>query len=302
MGTPSVESDHLSRSEMGASPAFLTPRLLLLHRTKPRVFNRPHCSLTITSPQNPRIKATRQLQRRRTREKERQILLEGPRLINDALQSNTQPIEIFHTPQSAHASLATAKSAGARLTPVTEAVLRTLCDTVTPQGILGVFETPSPVLPASPSLALVCDNVRDPGNLGTLVRSAAAAGVDAVLLTQGCADVWALKTLRAGMGAQFRIPVLSGLSWAQIGDYCQGMHMFIADGSGECRHCEVDWTNRCALVVGSEADGPSKQAFEHGRGVSIGMSNSVESLNAAMAGTVILFEAARQRSLVSAEL
>lgn len=155
-------------------------------------------------------------------------------------------------------------------------------------------------MPKSPTLALICDEIRDPGNLGSLLRSAAAAGVQAVALTRGCADAWGLKALRSGMGAQFRVPITSDMEWSQIRAYCDAtkMNIKVAEGSSKLSYTQIDWRAPSALVIGSEAQGPSVEAFKaaHHK-ISIPMSDHVESLNAAMAGAVILFEAKRQREM-----
>lgn len=121
-----------------------------------------------------------------------------------------------------------------------------------------------------------------------------------VLLTTGCADVWSLKTLRAGMGAQFRLPLLANMTWEEIESSCKqwNLDVHVADADAPIFYSEIDWCTSRGLVIGSEAHGPSDEAFEIGTPVSIPMKQNVESLNAAMAGTVILFEAARQRSLL----
>lgn len=153
--------------------------------------------------------------------------------------------------------------------------------------------------------------------MGTLMRSAAGAGVDGVILTSGCADVWSLKALRAGMGAQFRLPIISNMKWPTLSEYLLCKYkcsVCVADGEssnrvsrGNCaaasvHYADYDWTMPSALVVGSEADGPSADAQALAQyKVSIPLSNDVESLNAAVAGAVILFEARRQRRTVTSK-
>lgn len=161
-----------------------------------------------------------------------------------------------------------------------------------------MFKRPISNLPALSTLTLVCDEISDPGNLGTLLRSAAGAGVQAVALTPGCADVWSLKALRAGMGAQFRLPSQSNMTWTQIQDYIRasGGRIRVAEGKSSTLYTHVDWSVPCALVIGSEAEGPSVEAFNAAdEKIAIPLEAGVESLNAGMAGAIILFEASRQR-------
>lgn len=158
---------------------------------------------------------------------------------------------------------------------------------------------PCVTLPSVASFILVCDNLRDPGNLGTLLRSAAASGVEGIAITSGCADAWGLKALRAGMGAQFHVPVQVGMTWDSIGEYVRRNRLAVrvaAAAPGAELYTDTNWHIPSALIVGSEADGASSAAFATAHTtVCIPMCSHVESLNAAMAGTVILFEAQRQR-------
>lgn len=165
------------------------------------------------------------------------------------------------------------------------------------KGLVAVFERPNLALPSSASLALICDEIRDPGNLGTLLRSAASAGVDGVILTTGCADVWGLKVLRGGMGAQFRVPIRANQSWDKAMEIVRAWDckVRVADGEGE-NYTALDWKGRYAVVIGGEADGPGERAFEESEKiVGIRLGGGMESLNAAVAGSIILFEARRQR-------
>lgn len=264
--------------------------------------------LEIHSVKNQRVKDARALLKRRQRDKESRILLEGQRLISDALEAGVNPLDFFYTEQALQNSEMNSKIRSAMLKSgstealVSDAVMRSFTDTVSPQGLVAVFDRPNPQLPPLPSLTLICDQVRDPGNVGTLLRSAAAAGVGAVLMTAGCADVWGLKALRAGMGAQFRLPIKCGMTWSHISDYVELTNsvLRVAEASSDIDYTQVDWSVPSALVVGSEADGPSAEAFSAcEEKVSIPLSLQMESLNAAVAGAVILFEAKRQRSMVN---
>jgi TrmH family RNA methyltransferase len=141
---------------------------------------------------------------------------------------------------------------------------------------------------------LILDALGDPGNLGTILRTAAAAGVEVVLLAPGCVDPYNDKALRAGMGAHFRVPVIPQ-SWDKIAATCDGLAVYLAAMDGDLAYDAADWSSAWALIVGSEAHGASEQAAElaHQR-VYIPMAAETESLNAASAAAVILFEAARQ--------
>jgi RNA methyltransferase, TrmH family len=122
------------------------------------------------------------------------------------------------------------------------------------------------------SQILVCDSIRDPGNMGTLLRAASGAGVDGAILTIGCADAWSLKALRAGMGAQTRLPLITEARWTDIAPMLTkfGCRVCVADGDGSAEadetsssvhYADYDWASGPrALIIGSEADGPSPAA------------------------------------------
>ncbi len=189
-----------------------------------------------------------------------------------------------------------ADAAGVPLYELAPAVFATLSDTVTSQGLIAVLPIPHPTLPSQPTLALLLDRVRDPGNLGTILRSAEAAGADLVLLTRGCADAYGPKAVRAGMGAHFRLPLVSNVSWEAAYRHLSGCAIWLADARGPYAYDAIDWTGPSALILSSETAGPAAEAVGISLGrVAIPMAGAAESLNVAMAATVLLFEAGRQR-------
>jgi TrmH family RNA methyltransferase len=172
-----------------------------------------------------------------------------------------------------------------------------LAETVTPQGVLAVFPVPDlPISQDANPLVLVLDQLRDPGNLGALVRSAVGAGAACVMLTPGSVDPFNPKVVRAGMGAHFRVPIrwLDDEIRAWMRTTCPSR--VVAEASATVPYDAFDWTTGVALIVGSEASGISPQTRDLATArVSIPLRGQLESLNAAIAGSVILFEAARQR-------
>jgi TrmH family RNA methyltransferase len=144
---------------------------------------------------------------------------------------------------------------------------------------------------------LIPDQIRDPGNLGTLLRSAAATGVQAVLLPPETTDAFAPKVLRAGMGAHFRVPIRE-MSWEEIREVgkLSGLQVYLAEMNG--KSCwETDLQQPLALIIGSEAEGASDEARNLAtQKISIPMAGDVESLNAGAAGSVLMFEVVRQRA------
>jgi TrmH family RNA methyltransferase len=258
----------------------------------------------LSSVHNPTVRYARSLLRRRSRYRERAFLIEGARLFLDAIDAGARPRLVFLEesrlgPLGGEVVTAALES-GARVHPVNEPVLDAIADTEEPQGVVAVFPFPEPPTPMSEmsELLLAADGLRDPGNLGTLLRSAVGSGCTAVALTASSVDPYAPKVVRAGMGAHFRIPI-RWLDWSQpdpIFTACR--NRFSAESRAPITYDAVDWTAPSALVVGSEARGISDAARSTLTGsVSIPLLGGLESLNAAVAGSIILFEAARQRRL-----
>ena len=256
----------------------------------------------IASVHNARIKAARKLTERKERYTAGLMLAEGVRLIGDAAAAGVQPRAVFYEPESVAANpqaaelLAALAAGGCECLPCTPQVFGTLAGTVTPQGMVVVLPLPNRPLPQLLNFVLVLDGVRDPGNAGALLRSAAAAGVQAALFGPGCVDPFNEKVLRAGMGAHFRLPLRVCSQWPQVEQIVGGrLALYLAEAGAALAYDAVDWRQPCALVIGGEAAGAGAEARAAATPISIPMHNAVESLNAAVAGSVILFEAARQR-------
>ena len=255
----------------------------------------------ITSLQNKRVKYIKSLQTKgRLRRSEKKLALEGDRLIKDALHSGGRPHLALYAPESADYELiAILQNRNCELLPVNKDVLSHLSDTKRAPGILVLFQIPKPPIPNPPARVLILDAVREPGNMGTILRSAAAAGLDIAILAPDCVDPYSAKVLRAGMGVHFRLPVAEA-NWQEIRAYCDGLTVYSADAGGEAIYTEVDWRQPWALVVGNEARGISTEARRISQcSVSIPMSHQAESLNVASAAAVMLFEAKRQRMIES---
>ncbi|CAM9691336.1 unnamed protein product [Ectocarpus sp. 4 AP-2014] len=265
-------------------------------------------TLDITSAQNPKVKLMRSFHKRRTRDDGGKILAEGHRLVCDLIEGGLTPTLVIVSPEALRASpgprlQAALETLSADVVAVAPAeVVQRCCDTVTSQGVVALVERPVLPLPPTMQTVLICDGIQDPGNLGTLVRTAAGLGADAVVLTGSCVDYWAPKTVRASMGASFRLPSLRLESWQEVVGLmrARGIRMYAADGGARLSHFDADWTSPSALVVGAEARGLSDAArleLESGgiAGVSVPLEGGVESLNAAVAGAIVLGEAQRQR-------
>ncbi len=256
----------------------------------------------ITSIDNVRIKAARKLQRHRQRHKLDALLLEGLRLVGDAFQSQGHLREVYFAPEmvehnpAAQRLLAQLTAAKIDCVACSTAVFATLTETLVPQGIVAVTTLPHLPLPATVSLVLILDQVRDPGNAGTLLRAAEAAGVELVIFGPETVDPFNDKVVRAGMGAHFRLPVRVCADWTAITALLPSdLPFYLAQANAAVAYDAVDWQPAAALIVGGEAVGASDRAYQLAQPIAIPMHSQVESLNAAIAGAVMLFEAARQR-------
>jgi RNA methyltransferase, TrmH family len=254
----------------------------------------------ITSLTNDKVKLVRSLGDRKYRLKTGKFVIEGARLIDDALAVNLTPDWIFcaeRLPSRSQETLGRLKKRGVEIITVSDAVLKACSDTETPQGLIAVLPFPQLPIPSNPQLILIADSLRDPGNLGTLLRSAAASDVDVVLLSPETVDAYNPKVVRGAMGAHFRVPIVEA-TWATIAERVRRMNVYLAAADSDLSYIDADWSQHSVLIVGGEASGASKDALQLAtQRVSIPLSRQVESLNAAVAASIILFEAKRQRSL-----
>ena len=255
----------------------------------------------IMSTANESVKYARALHRRSTRYREGAFIAEGVRAVEAGIQAGIQPAFLFHTPAvvdlpRARAILSQAEQQGAKIRAVSEPVMAAIADTVTPSGILAVFPMLPAAVPSPLTWALLLDGLRDPGNLGTILRSALAARIQLVVTTAGTVDVYSPKVVRAAMGAHFSLNLLIDPPWPVIEEALRGLYVWVAAPRQGTPYWQVDWRQPAALLIGSEAEGTSTKADKLATGrAMIPMAERVESLNAAVAASILLFEGARQR-------
>jgi TrmH family RNA methyltransferase len=287
----------------------------------------------ISSSQNPKIKLIRALTGRpKERRETNAFLAEGVRLVVEAFASNWPFRFVLYSDELSERGRELVKKLEDKkieVEKVESRLLQSLSETETSQGILAVLNDSRILIPESPNFILIPDSVRDPGNLGTLLRTADAAGVQAVLIPPETTDAFAPKVVRSGMGAHFRLPIQT-MNWDEIREYVSSpsashlteqenpnrkdsarlteqtnpsgathtrLRVFLADMNGQS--CwETDFRQPLALIVGGEAEGASEQARKLANAfVKIPMTGKTESLNVAVAGSMLMFEVMRQRSL-----
>ncbi|HCP62749.1 MAG TPA: hypothetical protein DIU14_09830 [Actinobacteria bacterium] len=262
----------------------------------------------ITSPQNKRVAQAVRLHKRALREKDRRFLVEGVQAVGEALASGAEVVEVFVAPLSegearrADGVLEQARTAGVPVNPVSTEIMSRLTSTVTPPGVVavaGFVDVPLQDIRADARCIPVLAEVRDPGNAGAIIRSADAAGADAVVFTATSVDVYNEKAVRATAGSLFHLPVVRS---ARLQDAVselrtRGFRILAASADGASSIYETDLTGPVAVLFGNEAHGLSEET----RGladetVRVPIVGRAESLNLAAAAALVLFESARQRS------
>ncbi|WP_431960496.1 TrmH family RNA methyltransferase [Actinacidiphila sp. bgisy160] len=258
----------------------------------------------LTSLRSPRVVAARRLARRSFRGKERRFLAEGPQAVREAM---AHLVEVYVTPEAAarHADIvAAARAARVPVFTATDEVVAEMSDTVTPQGVIGLcrfLDTPfEEVLRARPKLVAVLAHVRDPGNAGTVLRCADAAGAEAVVLTDASVDLYNPKAVRASVGSLFHLPVAVGVPMETVVDGLRGagVRLLAADGAGERDlDAELDegtMGGPTAWIFGNEAWGlPEETRALADEVVRVPIHGRAESLNLATAAAVCLYASAR---------
>ncbi|HET6672000.1 MAG TPA: RNA methyltransferase [Agromyces sp.] len=260
----------------------------------------------LENPRSPRVRAVAKLAKKSARAESGLFLLEGPQAVTEALTFRPQLlVELFATPTALerHPEIAEAVgSAGVEIEFVTEEVLASMADTVTPQGFVAVcrqFPTAvKDVFAAAPKLIAVLEEVRDPGNAGTIVRAADAAGADAVVFTGRAVDLYNPKVVRASTGSIFHLPVAVGADLADVLERARaaGLTVLAADVKGEdllTARNEGVLARPTAWLFGNEARGlPDEQLALADRVVTVPIYGHAESMNLATAASVCLYESA----------
>jgi TrmH family RNA methyltransferase len=253
----------------------------------------------ITSRSNERIQAVRRLHRRSARVAERRFVVEGPQAVREALPS----LEVLFATDPADPLAVEARARGVEVVHVDATVLTALAETVTPQGLVGVAPLLEGALPGVPRLVAVLHEVHDPGNAGTVIRTADAAGADAVVLTTGSVDPHNGKCVRATAGSLWHLPVVTDADPLETLAELQrkGLTVLATTGAAERDLDEVDLTAPTAWVFGTEAHGLPDDVLAACDGqVRIPIHGRAESLNLAAAAAVCLYASARAHRGASA--
>ena len=269
----------------------------------------------ITSSANPAVKAARKLARRHGRARAGDaFLVEGPQAVAEAVPFLQR---LFAGPDHGRDDIVTsAREAGVEVLAVSDAVLEDLATTVTPQPLVGIATLPAPSLDAvvaDARLLVVLDQVRDPGNLGTALRTADAAGADGVLLSRGSVDPRNPKAVRSSVGSVFHLPIVDNVAFSEIAAACRehGVTLVATAADAPTSYTDADLGGKVALVLGNEAHGlPAhvRNSCDLVVGVPLhtgarpGYHGVAESLNLAATVAILTYEAVRQRGTRSAPI
>jgi TrmH family RNA methyltransferase len=256
---------------------------------------------TITSTRNRRVVEARKLDQRKHRERQNRFLVEGLQIVHMALDGGARPLEVFYceelfTGTEAPALMERFRQTEAELVPVSEHVMQALSERDAPQGIavtFALFETPlEAIQPAGDALVVVLDRLQDPGNVGTLVRTADAVGAAIVVLIEPCVDPFDPKTVRGSMGSLFNVPLVrtedvpAFFGWL----HNRGLRPVGADAHRGETWGRGLWPGGVALVLGNEARGLSEDVSAHvEHWARLPIVGKAESLNVAVAGGVLMY-------------
>lgn len=255
----------------------------------------------ITSPSNPVLREIRRAITHGSRTSEGWIVAETFHLLEEALRSDLAvPVVVAAEGVRSAVESHVRGLAGVRVLAVSDALLAQVASTETAQGVIALVRPPEwkleQVFGGTP-LVVVLDGVQDPGNAGTIVRAAEAFGASGALFLKGTVSPYHPKTIRAAAGSLFRLPFLTGLDaeLAQAALRQRKVKIYATDPRGDAPLARADLREAAALVIGSEAQGVRKSLLQGSIKLRI-PTRGVESLNAAVAAAVVLYEAARQRT------
>lgn len=255
----------------------------------------------IQSKDNTIVKEVRKLKEKKYRNEKAQFLVEGFRFVEEALKSKfdvplvlisekaEEKLQEFQNKNSLNDKL--------KLYMVKESIFNTLCNTETPQGILAVVNKKPINMEADKGFYILVDRLQDPGNLGTIIRSAHAAGASGVIMTKGTVDVYNDKTLRSTMGSVFNIAIIEDEDLMVLNRLRnEGFKLIVSSLEDSKCFYETDLTGNFIIAVGNEGNGISDEIYSMADlRVKIPMPGNAESLNAAAAASIMIFEAVRQR-------
>lgn len=260
----------------------------------------------ISSSSNGLIKDVNSLKLKKYREEKKQFLIEGIRFVDEAIREKVEIVRVLISEKLLEVKggkeiLGRIKAGHYETFTLSDKLIRELSDTENPQGILAVVSMRSYELCdiiADNSFIIVIDSLQDPGNMGTIVRTADAAGATGIVFSKGCVDLYNPKVLRSTMGSIFHIPLYFSNNLTETIDTLKAKKIktYAAHLKGEQHYFNINMRDSVALIIGNEANGISDEVSLHADAlVKIPMPGKSESLNASVAASLLMYEVVRQR-------
>ncbi len=252
----------------------------------------------INTTKNKKYKFIKSLQQKKTRTNEGLFVVEGKKSVLDAI-SSCYEIKTIAMSESFYNENADMLNTDSEIIVIADQIFDGLCDTKTPQGIVAVLKMRNSNFCYDKSqLYIYCDNVSDPGNLGTIIRTADAAGFKGVLLSDGCTDPYSPKCVRSSMGSFFNIDIITDFSHEKLISLTKETSLFCgALESDSISYTDVNFNEPCIIIVGNEANGVSRELLNISKHIIIPIIGNAESLNVSVAAAIMMYEAVRQRSV-----
>lgn len=258
----------------------------------------------ITATSNSQVKYVISLQNKaKLRREKQEFVVEGIKMVLEAPKDRIVKVYASESFEKSNESVARELRNANEYETVSDNVFGQMSDTKTPQGIMAIVKIKQHsieeiVSKAMNNFIVAAENVQDPGNMGTIIRTAEGAGVTGILLSSGCVDLYNPKTIRSTMGSIFRMTVVTEQEFGAAIDYIRskGVKFYAAHLGGTRKYTECDYSSNCAFVIGNESNGITEDtAKKCDELIKIPMAGQVESLNASIAAAVLMYEANRQR-------
>lgn len=253
----------------------------------------------MVSRDNKYVKLALRLKNKKFREAEGKYIIEGIRFVEEAIKENIINYILFSQKLFATSNPERAMAIDCNKYEIEDELLKELCGTENPQGILAIVSKKNyDFLDIKNDFVIIADGIQDPGNLGTIIRTADAAGAGGVIITKGTVDVYNDKTLRSTMGSIFHIPLIFAENFNELSIALKGLgyNIYAASLEGSKYIYDCNFENKTAIIIGNEANGiPAEHMEAVTQRIKIPMPGKAESLNAAAAAAVIIYEVLRQR-------
>lgn len=259
----------------------------------------------IKSPSNPKVKYVNSLIKKSNKRREDNVyVVEGLRMVLDAPFCDIRSVFVSESllikESRIKELLDNCKAHDVDVVLVSDKVMKNMSDTITPQGVLAIVAQKTYEVDITKETFLLLEDIQDPGNLGTLFRTAEAAGIDEIIMSRDCVDIYNPKTIRSTMGTIYRMPhfrCIDRNEWQEVIKVLinNGITLYGGALSKSISYDKVDYTKRIGIVIGNEGNGISDETLDMINRIHIPMEGQIESLNAAMAGGIIMYEMHRQR-------